>query len=111
MNDLGTIPPVMPDTRAVALLNWSLVTDLNGLGEAVMTFAVRHRSRAAAGTTYHEDVLIVMVNPRTLFVVRAVEMGQGRKPASINVDRLPGMIRDIATTIVAEHRNTLLKAG
>lgn len=77
--------------RPVDLRSWSMLTDLNGLGEAVFTICVGH------------SVLLVCVNPRSkpAAVMRVQKLtGSGGLPWA---DALPFAVLDLIETVVSEH--------
>lgn len=86
----------MPDSAPVSILRWALIDDLNGLGEAVMIFTVREIGIDT------DRVLQVMVNPRWRPYPAITRVNLAGFHAPISVDQLPGNVRDLAVTMVAE---------
>ena len=82
-------------SHPVTIRAWSLIGDLNGLGEAVMTFAL-------CAPNVDDRVLVVALNPRTLEVTRVARLAATGMADQLDRHTLPYGVRDLAETIVRE---------
>jgi hypothetical protein len=78
-----------------AIRHWSILTELNGLGEVVMSFAL--------GSREDECVVLVFGNPRTGNVIRAVQLTSEGEQRTLASGDLPYCVRDVAETLTQEH--------
>lgn len=94
---LGPAPPKeAADTPAFTVRSWSVISDLNGLGEACLTF-VGH----AAGYNV-EVVLLVATHPGTGNVIRCVAIHHTGEHEKIPTAWIPGIVADLARTKTLE---------
>jgi hypothetical protein len=99
-----TIPLEMPDPAALRILKVSMMTELNGLGQAVVIVACQGREHGHADEITHA---IMCINPRTLELVSCVAQ-YATEHVKCDVSAMAGTVVDLAQTLVMEHRERLL---
>lgn len=96
--DLGPAPPKEAiDLPPFAIRSWSIVGELNGLNEAVLTFS------GFARTYNHDVVLLVSVSPRSLLVTRCTCIyPSSMRHEVVPVEWVPGIVSDLAASKTLE---------
>lgn len=93
------VPSVAIDLPAFRIRSYSIVADLNGLGEAVLVFAGQIREQT------DETTLLVSCHPRSGDVLRCTAHTAGRIE-KIRPEWVPGIVQDIARTKTLELFNS-----
>ena len=92
-----TVPLEAHDTDPAIIHAWSILTDLNGLGEAIVSVTCSsHHANAQRG------VLLLALNPRSPHIVRATLLLPGAERIVVEPIDVPGHIADLARTLVRE---------
>ena len=91
----------MPDVAAWQIHRYALIEQLSSTHEELVVLIVSERGNPVAWD------LIVMLDPSTLRVLRAVAKQPGQQHFRLSPDELAGNIVDIAQTLVEQHRAAL----
>lgn len=90
------IPPTWTDPPPFAIHALDLVSELNGLGEAIVRMQVTMRDG-------REPLLLIAINPRSMQIIRVRGMlPSGSMVLDLYPRELPGMVIDLAVTKVWE---------
>ena len=89
------VPLEAHDTAPVIIHAWSIIADLNGLGEAIVSVTCSSHDEGA-----QRGVLLLALNPRSPHIVRATLLLPGAERIVVEPLDVPGHIADLARTLV-----------